>query len=93
MVGSASEDGRNQEDGSGEADGPARSEVRKLYLQLPHLLQLEPEFSHVALHVQQAHMDGRGAGRQELAGGRRGFWGTQGLPTRNVGCAYGKEQP
>lgn len=31
---------------------------RNLYLELSHLLELQPEFGHTAPHVQQAHVDG-----------------------------------
>lgn len=59
-----------------------------MYLELSHLLQLEPELGHIPPHVEQAHVDGRGAGREGLAG-----WPLQGaesLPTRNKGSSYEK---
>lgn len=64
-----------------------------LYLELSHLLQLEPEFGHTAPHVEQAHVDGRGPRRQGLAGGPHGLQGTESLPARNVGHSYEKEEP
>ena len=38
------------------------------YLKLSYLLELELEFGHTPPHVKQAHVHGRGAGRQGLAG-------------------------
>lgn len=58
-----------------------------LYLELSHLLELEPELGHIPPHVQQAHMDGRGAGRQGLPGWPRGLQSTKGLPTGHLGSS------
>lgn len=38
------------------------------YLELSHLLELEPEFGHTPPHVEQARVHSRGAGGQGLAG-------------------------
>lgn len=58
------------------------------YLELPHLLELQPEFCHVPPHVKQARVDGRGSGRQGLAGRQRRLHSAQTLPCRNMGCSY-----
>lgn len=79
---------RNQTLGN-ETDDIARKK-HGLYLELPHLLQLEPEFGHTPPHVEQAHVDGRGAGDQGLAGRPRRLQGAESLSARNMGTSYGK---
>lgn len=79
----------------GEADfGQIRRKTlstrNSLYLELSHLLQLEPELGHIPLHVEQAQVQGRGASGQRLAGWPQGLQGTECLPARNMGSSYGK---
>lgn len=68
----------------------ASSTRNSLYLELSHLLQLEPELGHIPPHVEQALVEGRGAGGQGLAGWPQGLQGAESLPARNVGSSYEK---
>ncbi|KAL0627497.1 UPF0764 protein C16orf89, partial [Plecturocebus cupreus] len=60
------------------------------YLELSHLLELEPEFRHAPSHLKQAQVDGRGARRWRLAGRHRGLQSNERLPTRHMGSSYEK---